>query len=100
MSARNYTSCPNCEKIAISDREDAINTVRETYGKIKPEDFVEAMNEASKEPKLECTLAEYYEFEFVGITEFKLRYSCVCDECGFEFETKHKCKISHGEIPF
>jgi len=98
MSVDNFTICPKCHGIKIDEItkiEQETKRVKEMYGKVPPEEYLEAANAlgelASKEfiTKTE-TLAEYYEFYMTEDGDFNAKYKCICTSCGFKFEFNHK----------
>lgn len=90
MSADNWTTCPKCAKIA--ERKEAIRAIelRESYGKIPPEEFVKAM--ALKPAELGDTLREDYDQGVHG-DSYTVSYRCSCSICGFGWAYDYTTEI-------
>jgi hypothetical protein len=85
MSPKNWTECPQCEKMANQARNKQIQTAEASYGKVPQGKFLELIGPAYETVKLEETLRENYEFYFKD-NILHVRYCCSCDKCGFKFE--------------
>jgi len=86
MSADNWTICPKCNKSSLQLEKKEREKIKNSYGKISAEEYLELVRQHKLPKKIEDTLREDYE---IGIDEnggFSIHYSCYCEECRFKFE--------------
>ena len=90
MSADNWAVCPQCYKAAIRKKNEATEIVNHGYGEVSQEQYLEAMEIASKPIIPESSLREDYELGMIaGDSEFYINYRCHCSRCDFRFEYKY-----------
>jgi hypothetical protein len=92
MSAKNWSVCPKCVKLANAKTAQTIAEANKKYGTVSMDEFISLVEKLSGKQHLEETLREDYQLG-VGNGTFQLNYHCHCDRCGFEFEYKHKESI-------
>ena len=94
MSARNYTDCKKCRRIAKRIQDEQHSEAAKAYGKVHPEEYQRLLSLAQSIRAPESSLAEYYEFDFRDDGTFKLRYDVHCQKCGFNF--KHEATVANA----
>ena len=87
MSADNWTNCPRCTAKELKRVKEIQLRAGESYGKVSPDEYLELLAEAKKEPQVKDTLREDYEIGIHGGT-FEVSYGCKCEVCGFTFSFK------------
>jgi hypothetical protein len=90
MSADNWTTCPRCVKHFEQAEAERVAKLRESYGKIPPEEFVQAMQVESPEP--EDTLREDYH-QGINAGLYSVSYHCSCNACGFSWSYKYQVGV-------
>ena len=90
MSANNYVVCPACRAKAFKERERSVEHAKAQYGKLSPEDFMNAMALAQKPIQLGSSLREDWEIGMDDDGEFGINYSASCSRCSFKFEFSHE----------
>jgi hypothetical protein len=87
MSADNWTTCPMCAKKADDAWKAEQNRVRESYGKVSPEEYLAMV--PVKQPIIGETFREDYG---LGLRdgEFYVSYHGECTECGFAHTFQHR----------
>ena len=98
MSADRWSICPKCQQISKKEKEDFLLKVRDSYGKVDPEEYLRLINEA--QPKAPTgpgeTLREDYEFDLKG-TRLFIYYKAYCEKCGLIFALKKEIDIETRE---
>jgi hypothetical protein len=85
MSADNWTTCPNCKKLASKK-------IASSYGKVTEDEYL-AILEDNKKVKDETTLREDYEILTDEDGFFYISYVCSCSVCKFHYEYKYKKEV-------
>ena len=83
MSADNWAYCPKCKVAELKKEASLDETIRQSYGKISSEKYLELLQKRQNPVGLECTLREDYN---IGIYdgEFYVSYSGSCQKCDFK----------------
>jgi len=90
MSADNWRICPQCKAKKLKDKEKARNKAESSYGKIPQEEYLKLLDVANKKIRLEDTLREDYSVYVDEDGEFRVSYSCYCQECSFDYTYGYK----------
>lgn len=99
MSADNWGICPKCKKQADDDFAKKVADVGKKYGKVPSDEYLALVKTIQKQPELEPTLREDYEFSTDEDAEFIASYYCSCSTCGFGHSFKHKATINLNSKP-
>ena len=97
MSAKNWSRCPRCLRLAEAERKKKLAAAEKAYGKVAPASFIRLNEEATKEPVLRDTLRHDYE---IGVDErgmFAVRYRAKCEACDFGYEYKFETPAEAGK---
>ena len=94
MSADNWTRCPRCIEKAKRDHDALCIKVRESYGKVAAEEYLELLERSLTMPTVEQTFSEYYELGICEDGEFYVSYSGSCSNCGFSHTFKHSEQLN------
>jgi hypothetical protein len=89
MSAKNWTTCPQCSQLASQEREKARGLAAAAYGNVSREEYAELQKAAEREPVLRDTLREDWSIGVGTDGKFSVRYLCKCEECGFTHGFRH-----------
>ena len=90
MSASNWTECPKCKAKAEAERLARIESVKQLYGKISPEEFVSRAAKAEHRELLDDDLREDWEIGMNDDGNFSVGYYASCNCCDFTFKFKHE----------
>lgn len=88
----NVRECPQCEKIALQQKEKQLEELNRACGVVSPEEYLK-LREECKPIRLNETYGEYYE---VGIWKGKFRYSGFCEDCGFHFSFEESKDLDYN----
>ena len=89
MSADRWGICPKCKFRAEQAQAQKILAAGESYGKVDPQDYLDAINEASKPIELSNTLREDYEISTDEDGHFEVSYRSSCRQCDHSFTYTH-----------
>ena len=89
MSSDNWTVCPWCARDADAARASAIQEAESQYGKLSPEDFTKAVDDAREMPRSDSMFPTWREDWSVGFrseksggsTQIRMVYEGSCTEC-------------------
>ena len=89
MSADNWTFCPNCHKAELDARSKKEESIKQSYGKISADEYLQAIKQLEEPIEYEPTLREDYE---LGINDgvFTVSYRASCSVCNYTFTFKEK----------
>lgn len=90
MSADNWRECPGCNKKQLVEKEKAKKKADSSYGKVSQEEYLKLLEIANKPIKLDNSLREDYSIYVDTDGEFRVSYSCYCEDCSFDFSYGHK----------
>lgn len=85
MSADNWDICPRCVHEANKAAQAEHDRVRESYGKVPPEQYEAeraALPQLPVSPEDHRTLREDYEFTGASKGTIHYSYGCECNACG------------------
>jgi hypothetical protein len=88
MSAKNWTTCPQCSQLASQEQEKARGLAAAAYGNVSREEYAELQKAAERESVLRDTLREDWSIGVGTDGKFRMTYHCHCEECGFKYELK------------
>jgi predicted AlkP superfamily phosphohydrolase/phosphomutase len=92
MSANNWTLCPQCEAKADKANKEFEQKVKDSYGKVSSEEYIELLNKLKQPKDKEETLREDYEIgTHHGV--FEIDYRASCTVCGFTHKFSHSEKV-------
>ena len=89
MSADNWAICPRCRMRAQKEQAERERRVKEDYGKIPAQDYLNLVDAANNPPQLKYELREDYEFYIDPDNRFSAKYSAKCRTCGWEHSFDH-----------
>lgn len=90
MSADNWRECPCCNKKQLNEKEKAKIKADSCYGKVSQEEYLKLLEIANKPIKLENSLREDYSLYVSLDGEFRVSYSCYCENCPFSHSYGYK----------
>jgi|APFre7841882654_1041346.scaffolds.fasta_scaffold405628_2 hypothetical protein len=92
MSADNWTFCPKCNAKAAKARQALEKKVKDSYGKIPEEEYLQLKEKLKKKEEPVTTLREDYE---LGIRDgkFFVSYGASCSECNYSFHFKEERQL-------
>ncbi len=93
MSADNWAICPKCKRLDDEKRRSFAKQIKEAYGTLPENEYLEMIGQLNDPARLEETLREDYE---IGILNdyFYVSYGAHCDKCGFKHSFNHKNTIT------
>lgn len=86
MGAKNWTTCPQCFKVAEAERLANLKRANDGYGKLPPDVYQELIRLGNVPTVITSTLREDYQLGMTVHGTFVIRYRCVCESCGFEYK--------------
>jgi len=89
MSADNWAQCPKCEVLEIKRTVALDETIKQAYGRVSSEKYLELLQKQQSPEPLGYTLREDYEIGIHG-GEFVVSYGGRCNNCSFEYSFNHK----------
>lgn len=89
MSADNWALCPRCKWQSELEYRNRAQEVRDSYGKVAPEYYLETLKALETKPDLEPTFREDYELGVLDNGQFYVNYRGGCTQCGLNKEFKH-----------
>jgi hypothetical protein len=88
MSAKNWTTCPQCSQLASQEQDKAHRLAAAAYGNVSREEYAELAKAAEREPVLCDTLREDWSIGVGTDGKFRMTYRCHCEACEFKYELK------------
>ena len=89
MSADNWGFCPRCKDKALQEEDKLRTKIKQAYGKIPQEKYIELRDQLFNPVEVIRTLREDYGIRTDEDGSFRIVYGCHCDKCGFKFSFNH-----------
>lgn len=98
MSADHWRICPRCEKKRKEQIIEHAKNVKEGYGILSKNEYLEAIQYSESKEEGKPTLRE--DFEIFTDTDglFYVKYTCYCTECHFIFSFNYEKELLMEEI--
>ena len=106
MSADNWTQCPRCQVDDESRQDALIKIANDAYGRVSPDEYEIARQNALHPDFEEDTFREDYEFYGAELGVVRYTYSGECTVCGLEvefngehrfYDTANRHEVSNGK---
>tara|TARA_B100001964_G_C13855009_1_gene431878 strand:- start:140 stop:445 length:306 start_codon:yes stop_codon:yes gene_type:complete len=98
MSATNWASCPKCLKLVECGQSKLLQDIKEKYGKIPANEWLNLLEKSKDRRPLGHTLREDYEVYTDLNGKFYIKYNCSCEVCGFSYEFNKIDEIKYNEL--